>query len=698
MLSKIFYTCLCFYIIFMLNFTCYAEQDFYLSAKKIIKNDKENIILAQDSVEVQYNKIKLSADTLTFNTKKNEITLEGNVKILYVDGSTVFADRAILNKNLNAGIIRNLGVLMSDESRLVASSAKKESNKYRTVYRNISYTRCDNCEDQKGTFWKINAKKATHLEKSKIILYEDVFFEILNQPILYFPFFYHPDPSVNRKTGLLTPSFSSSNIFGLSYEQPFFLNLSSRSDLTLSTKFTEKEGLLLKNSYRSNSSSGQLRFNSSLTRGTKVRVNEISKKENRGHIDLNFANKIYNDITIGGNIKRASDKSYLSKYEISDGETLLTQNLFFDRDKIFTKFSGEIFKFQSLSDDYLEDNLPFVRPVLVYSWNNLWDSKRDRINTTSVKLKSISKKNNNSVNAIYFFNNSHKSYLINNVLLKNDIDFDLDFYKSKVDDSNNNNIFRFFPSISLTASYPQVKLKKKKSILVEPITQFIYTRDDNKTAKIRNEDSLETELVSSNLFTKNKYYGDDRKEHGFRINYGFKIKSNNTNGTSESFMFGRSYYEKKQEQFDSYSGFKGRYSDFVGNYTLYFSEDSKLYYDFRTSDDLDLNRNRLKTDFKIYDSKININYIQIKNFASRSNSDTEQISYQFEKELFKNWSFSFSQNRDLAGASFSTPFKSTFGVIFENDCSLISFEVTRDKSYDVDIPSTTNYNFKINLF
>ena len=96
MLSKIFYTRLCFYIIFMLSFTCYAEQDFYLSAKKIIKNDKDNIILAQDSVEVQYNKIKLSADTLTFNTKKNEITLEGNVKILYVDGSTVFADRAIL--------------------------------------------------------------------------------------------------------------------------------------------------------------------------------------------------------------------------------------------------------------------------------------------------------------------------------------------------------------------------------------------------------------------------------------------------------------------------------------------------------------------------------------------------------------------------------------------------------------------------
>ena len=69
---------------------------------------------------------------------------------------------------------------MSDESRLVASSAQKDSKKYKTVYKNISYSRCKNCENNKGTFWKINAKKATHLEKSKVILYEDVFLELLN--------------------------------------------------------------------------------------------------------------------------------------------------------------------------------------------------------------------------------------------------------------------------------------------------------------------------------------------------------------------------------------------------------------------------------------------------------------------------------------------------------------------------------------
>ena len=136
----------------------------------------------------------------------------------------------------------------------------------------------------------------------------------------------------------------------------------------------------------------------------------------------------------------------------------------------------------------------------------------------------------------------------------------------------------------------------------------------------------------------------------------------------------------------------------MGNYTVYLANDNQLYYDFRISEDLDLNRNRVKTKFAIGENNVNINYIQIKNFASRNNSDTEQISYGLERKFLKNWKFNLSQHRDLAGAKFSTPFKSSAGLVFENDCSIISINITRDKSYDIDIPSTTNYNFNINLF
>ena len=76
----------------------------------------------------------------------------------------------------------------------------------------------------------------------------------------------------------------------------------------------------------------------------------------------------------------------------------------------------------------------------------------------------------------------------------------------------------------------------------------------------------------------------------------------------------------------------------------------------------------------------------------------ELLSYGIGKMIFSNWKIDFYQYRDLAGAHLSTPFKSAVGLTFENDCAQIKFNITRDKSYDIDIPSTTNYNFTINLF
>ena len=42
-----------FLIILMFATTAYAQESFYLSADKIIKNDKEKLILAQGNVEIQ---------------------------------------------------------------------------------------------------------------------------------------------------------------------------------------------------------------------------------------------------------------------------------------------------------------------------------------------------------------------------------------------------------------------------------------------------------------------------------------------------------------------------------------------------------------------------------------------------------------------------------------------------------------------
>ena len=118
----------------------------------------------------------------------------------------------------------------------------------------------------------------------------------------------------------------------------------------------------------------------------------------------------------------------------------------------------------------------------------------------------------------------------NNIIIKQDIDLNLDFYKSRYSGNNYQSTIRAFPTAGFTTSYPIIKYKNEYSVLLEPVTHLVYTVDDNKNNNVQNVDSLNVELLSSNFLTKDKYSGDDRREHGLRINYGLNIKFKGNNG------------------------------------------------------------------------------------------------------------------------------------------------------------------------
>ena len=47
-------------------------------------------------------------------------------------------------------------------------------------------------------------------DKKKIINYKNAWLKIYDVPTIYFPKFSHPDPTVKRKSGFLSPKFSNS--------------------------------------------------------------------------------------------------------------------------------------------------------------------------------------------------------------------------------------------------------------------------------------------------------------------------------------------------------------------------------------------------------------------------------------------------------------------------------------------------------
>ena len=69
---------------------------------------KKKVILAKGNVEIQSGKIKTKSDLLEFDIQKNQITLEGNIKILNAQGDVVFAEKAILDKNSKKVLLKSL--------------------------------------------------------------------------------------------------------------------------------------------------------------------------------------------------------------------------------------------------------------------------------------------------------------------------------------------------------------------------------------------------------------------------------------------------------------------------------------------------------------------------------------------------------------------------------------------------------------
>ena len=80
-----------------------------------------------------------------------------------------------------------------------------------------------------------------HDKKNKVINYKNAWLQVYDKPVLYFPKFFHPDPTVKRQSGFLIPELSSSNNLGNYLSVPYFKVISIIKILPLLQDFTIKK-------------------------------------------------------------------------------------------------------------------------------------------------------------------------------------------------------------------------------------------------------------------------------------------------------------------------------------------------------------------------------------------------------------------------------------------------------------------------
>ena len=228
----------------------------------------KNIISSEKTKILDKNSRKYFLDKFNYQIEK-EILKGENILIItnsnLPESDKVYFSSAIIDtknkkfraKDTKLEIHKNVFGNKKNDPRLFSVSSSGDDD-YTLLNKGV-FTSCKKRDDEKCPPWSIKAKEIIHDKKKKQINYKDAVLNIYDLPVLYFPKFFHPDPTVKRQTGFLQPSINNSNVLGSSVSLPYFKIISDNKDITFSPIFFDSNAISLQNEYR------QINKNSDLT-------------------------------------------------------------------------------------------------------------------------------------------------------------------------------------------------------------------------------------------------------------------------------------------------------------------------------------------------------------------------------------------------------------------------------------------------
>ena len=188
-------------------------------------------------------------------------------------------------------------------------------DKLNTYIDNAVFTSCKKTD--KCPPWKMRAKNIQHDRVKKQIIYKNAWLDIYDFPVVYFPKFFHPDPSVKRQSGLIRPEIGDHTTLGDSIYLPYFIVISDDKDMTIKPRLFNNDITVLQSEYRQKTKNSTNVIDASITNGHNSSENDAGG--NRSHffanskIDLDLKTFLQSDLEI--NFEKVSNDTYLKLFD-----------------------------------------------------------------------------------------------------------------------------------------------------------------------------------------------------------------------------------------------------------------------------------------------------------------------------------------------------------------------------------------------
>tara|TARA_B100001123_G_scaffold449291_1_gene613981 strand:+ start:895 stop:3012 length:2118 start_codon:yes stop_codon:yes gene_type:complete len=662
------------------------KQPVLMQADELIHFEETNTVVAIGQVELSQGERILLADEITYQQETGTVVANGNVILLEPTGEVLFSSRVVLSDDLKDGTIKNMRLLLKDGSRLAANTAERQ-NGIRKVMKEAVFSPCQPCKDNpfEPLVWQIKAENVIHDEIKQDMEYENAVLELFDFPIFYLPYFTHPDPTVQRRSGILIPTLGHSDEKGFIYGQPYYHVIDSARDLRIEPVIYSREGLIIQSHYRHALHNGNFDLK---TTGGLISEKDITSNDEqfgfKGSADLKATFSLDDTWRTSFDFEQSSNRDYQRKFRL-DTKEILTSQAILEGFRSRNYLSLTAYKFQGLRSTDDRRRQPIVLPAINYNFvgepNTLGD--RFRLNLSMRSLAREIGTDNRKFSMLSSWQLPYYSPIgeVYNLtaLIQSDVFFSNNIPDdTKTEITNDHTKLRAIPQIALNWRYPFVRTTEKTNQVLEPTVNIVLGPNVTNKSEISNEDSQAFEFDDTNIFELNRYDGTDRITGGSRIDYGLKASLFNFQTMLSEIFLSQSYRFWGQSSFEDGTGLEHKRSDYVGRVLLSSDDWVSLIYRFRLDkDSFTPRRSELGLSLVEDGYSFVVDYALLdEQLATKTFGNREQLDFKLSARINQEWSSSVQLVQDLSNSSNRTR-KASLGLTYSDECFTLGLEYQR---------------------
>ena len=629
-----------------------------------VKDSTLNVFNFEDGFRFEIDKeIISSKKTNVIDSFNNNYTFE-NAKINLIN-------KEIIGKEVNIEFVDNLFGDEENDPKLKGKSIISNEN-FTKIYKSV-FSTC-NLENKKCRDWSMESEIFNHDKKKKIFEYKNSWVKMWDQRLMFIPYFNHPDPTVKRKSGFLTPSWTNSEKLGRWIHVPYFKVISKDKDMTFNPRFYIDDKIILQNEYRQ-ALKNETEFISDFS------VNHDGNNRSF-HFFANMDGKLNDTSSYEMQFQNVTNDNYLKLYNLK-----LTSPII-NNESTLTSY----YKFKKEVEDENTNKMDYSLNLSTYLYENLGAKDSDKFQYV---FPSFSYTKNipidESYNGNFTFNSSgfQKNYETNKyeMVANNDFLYESDYlisdggYQSSYDINLRNinsysensssyeekNDHDIFGVMMFKTSMPLKREFENSTNFLKPLVSLKYSPNNTKDIS-----ESGTRVDYSSVFSLNRIGSSNTTEGGRSLTLGLEFEKQNLNNEKIlGFNIANVIKDKKNKNLPKKSKLNQTRSDIIGELDYILNDTIDLRYKFSYDRDLHYsNYDSLASTIKVNNFITTFDYLTEHNDLDDKEVLTLKSSYDFNERS----NINFKTRKDL-----DKDFTEYYNLIYtyKTDCLEANFEYNK---------------------